>query len=177
MLTLVLGGARSGKSAYAQTLCTGRKVVFVATSRDEGDPEWLDRIARHRDARPSQWRTFEAPLDLAGAVAALRNGETALVDCLGVWISNLMYDQRDRSAREIEGHVLGELACLLDAASARDAVVVSNEVGGGTVPEHAVTRQFRDLLGLANQTVAQAADRVVLLTAGLPLVLKDGGIR
>jgi adenosylcobinamide kinase/adenosylcobinamide-phosphate guanylyltransferase len=177
MLTLVVGGARSGKSAYAQSLCTGREVAFVATSHQEDDPEWLDRIARHRDARPLEWRTVEAPVDLPQAVAALHSGETALIECLGVWISNLMHEHRDRSASETERHILGEVARLLKAISARDTVVVSNEVGDGTVPEHAVARRFRDLVGQANQRLAQAADRVVLITAGLPLVLKDGGAR
>lgn len=177
MLTLVLGGARSGKSAYAQSICAGRQVVFVATSRDEGDPEWRDRIARHQGGRPAEWRTVEAPVDLAAAVAAVGKAEIALVDCLGVWVSNLMYERRERGVAETERHILAEVGRLGDAASGRDAVAVSNEVGDGTVPEHPVARQFRDLLGLANQKLACVADRVVLVTAGLPLVLKDRGVR
>jgi adenosylcobinamide kinase/adenosylcobinamide-phosphate guanylyltransferase len=177
MLTLVLGGARSGKSAFAKSICAGRGVVFVATARDEGDAEWSERVARHRRDRPAEWRTLEAPLDVPGAVAASREGEIALVDCLGVWISNLMYERRDEGAVALEGHVMAELARLVDAIAGKDAVIVSNEVGDATVPEHAVARRFRDLLGLANQRLAQAADRVVLVTAGLPLVLKGDGCR
>jgi adenosylcobinamide kinase/adenosylcobinamide-phosphate guanylyltransferase len=172
MLTLILGGARSGKSVYAQSLCAGRSVVFVATARDEGDAEWHDRIARHRHERPPEWRTIEEPLDLAVAVQRTASGGTALVDCLGVWLSNLLYEDRERPWPEAEERILVQVQRFLAAAAGRDVVVVSNEVGAGTVPEHPVARRFRDVLGRTNQMVAQAADRVVLLTAGLPLVLK-----
>ncbi len=174
MLTLVLGGARSGKSRYAQSLCSGREVVFLATGRDQGDPEWRARIARHRRDRPPGWRTVEAPLDLATAFAAVGEGELALVDCLSLWVSNLMDERRSASEPDVEAHVLGELERALDAAAGRDAVIVSNEVGSATVPGHPVARHFRDLLGFANQAVAGRADRVVLVVAGLPVVLKDG---
>lgn len=174
MLTLVLGGARSGKSAYAQSLCAGRSVLFVATARDEGDAEWRERIARHRRERPPAWRTLEEPLDLPAAIGATAPGETVLVDCLSLWVSNLLHEERERAWAEAEDRILGEVQRLVSAAAGREAVVVSNEVGGGTVPEHPLARRFRDLLGRANQAVARAADRVVLLTAGIPLVLKEG---
>lgn len=177
MLTLVLGGARSGKSRYAQSLCFGRRVVFLATARDESDGEWRERIARHRADRPPTWRTLEAPVDLAGALAAVGEGETALVDCLSLWVSNLMDEQRDCAPDVLEARVLGEVERTIDAVAGRDTVIVSNEVGSATVPEHLVARRFRDLLGFANQAVARRADRVVLLVAGLPIVLKDGGGR
>jgi adenosylcobinamide kinase/adenosylcobinamide-phosphate guanylyltransferase len=177
MLTLVLGGARSGKSRYAQSLCTGRDVVFVATARDQGDPEWRARIARHREDRPPGWRTVEAPVDLAAALATVEAPAVALVDCLSLWVSNLMEARRASPAREVEAHVLGALAGVLDATAGHDVVLVSNEVGGATVPEHPVARRFRDLLGFANRAAARRAARVVLVVAGLPLVLKeeDGG--
>ncbi|HEY8150602.1 MAG TPA: bifunctional adenosylcobinamide kinase/adenosylcobinamide-phosphate guanylyltransferase [Vicinamibacteria bacterium] len=175
MLTFVLGGARSGKSAYARSLCASRPVVFVATARDDGDGEWSQRIARHRRDRPSAWRTVEAPTDIAAALETVRVDEVALVDCLGVWLSNLMYEQRDLAPDAAEARILGEVERFLAAARRLDVVVVSNEVGGGTVPEHPVARRFRDLLGLSNQWVARAADRVFLVTAGLPAVLKGGG--
>lgn len=177
MLTLVLGGARSGKSRYAQSLCSGRSVVFLATARDEGDAEWRERIARHRTDRPPTWRTVEAQSDLAGALAAVGEGETALVDCLSLWVANLMDERRDSGPREVEAGVLAEVERALDAVAGPDAVIVSNEVGSATVPDHPVARQFRDLLGFANQAVARRADRVVLVVAGLPMVLKDGGGR
>lgn len=173
MLTLVLGGARSGKSAYARSLCAGRPVLFVATARDEGDTEWRERIARHRRERPAAWRTVEEAIELASALAATAPGETALVDCLSVWVSNLLYEERERAWDEAEERILGRVQGFVAATAGREVVVVSNEVGGGTVPEHPVARRFRDVLGRANQAVARAADRVVLLTAGLPLVLKE----
>ncbi len=173
MLTLVLGGARSGKSRYAQSLCAGRDVVFVATARDQGDPEWRARIARHREDRPPGWRTVEAPGDLATVLAGVEPPSVALVDCLGLWVSNLMEARSASPAHEVEAHVLGALEGVLDATAGRDVAMVSNEVGGATVPEHPVARRFRDLLGFANQAVARRADRVVLVVAGLPLVLKE----
>jgi adenosylcobinamide kinase/adenosylcobinamide-phosphate guanylyltransferase len=173
MLTLVLGGARSGKSAYAQSLCAGRAVVFVATARDDGDAEWRERIARHRRDRPAAWRTLEETLDLPVALADTAADETVLVDCLSVWVSNLFYKERERPWAEAEERILSEVQRFLAAAARREVVVVSNEVGGGTVPDHPVARRFRDVLGRANQMAARAADRVVLLTAGLPLMLKE----
>jgi adenosylcobinamide kinase/adenosylcobinamide-phosphate guanylyltransferase len=173
MLTLILGGARSGKSAYAQSLCAGRPVLFLATARDDGDAEWQERIARHRRDRPAAWRTFEEPLDLPAALDAAGPGETALVDCLSVWVSNLLYEERERPWPKVEDRILASVRRFVAAAAGREVVVVSNEVGGGTVPEHSVARRFRDVLGRTNQIVAAAADRVVLITAGLPLVLKE----
>lgn len=173
MLTLILGGARSGKSAYAQALCAGRAVLFIATAREDPDAEWSERIARHRRQRPPAWRTVEAPLDLPLALETTAAGETVLVDCLSVWVSNLLYEERERPWPHAEESILGQVQRFLAGAAAREVVVVSNEVGGGTVPDHLVARRFRDVLGRANQTAARAADRVVLITAGLPLVLKE----
>ncbi len=175
MLTLVLGGARSGKSRYAQSLCSGRDVVFLATARDQGDPEWRARIARHRGDRPPTWRTVEVPIALATALAAVCEGEVALVDCLSLWVSNLMDEQRTSTESDLEAYVLDELERAFDAVAGRDAVIVSNEVGSATVPDYPVARRFRDLLGFANQAAADRADRVVLIVAGLPIVLKDEG--
>jgi adenosyl cobinamide kinase/adenosyl cobinamide phosphate guanylyltransferase len=110
-------------------------------------------------------------------LAAVGEGETALVDCLSLWVANLMDGRRDCAPREVEAGVLAEVERALDAVAGRDAVIVSNEVGSATVPEHPVARRFRDLLGFANQAVARRADRVVLVVAGLPMVLKDGGGR
>jgi adenosylcobinamide kinase/adenosylcobinamide-phosphate guanylyltransferase len=173
MLTLVLGGARSGKSRYAQALSDGRPTVYVATARAAGDPELQGRIDRHRRDRPASWTTVEEPEDVASAVVLARPaGAPVIVDCVTVWISNLLWKHRDATAPDQEHAVLRAAQELADAGRSRTVVAVSNEVGGGTVPEHPVARTFRDVHGLANQLLAREAGRVVLVVAGLPVVLK-----
>jgi adenosylcobinamide kinase/adenosylcobinamide-phosphate guanylyltransferase len=166
-LTLVLGGARSGKSRHAEGLVTAAPSpwIYVATAQ-AFDDEMAVRIAEHRSRRDAGWTTIEAPLDLAGAIAAHANSShIMLIDCLTLWLSNVMLDNRDVEA-----------ACdmLVDALAAADGpiVVVSNEVGLGIVPDNALARRFRDAQGRLNQQVAANADRVVLMAAGLPLTLK-----
>ena len=173
-LTLVLGGARSGKSAYAESLFGGAGAVYVATA-EAIDDEMRDRIARHRARRGDGWTTVEAPLDLAGALRAQarvgareRDRPGVLVDCLTVWLGNLMHAGRDVD-REA-GRLLESLA----APEAAPVVLVANEVGLGVVPDNPMARAFRDHAGRLNQALAERADRVVLVTAGLPLVLKPG---
>lgn len=171
MLTLVIGGARSGKSRYAQSLARSeeRPVLFVATATPE-DPEMAARIERHRADRPPHWKTLEAPLDV---VAAVRGADTVvLLDCVTLWISNLLYEHRalDRGARE--ARILGEVEALAAVLIEKEAIAVSNEVGEGIVPESSLAREFRDLQGQANQILAREAGRVVLLVAGIPLALK-----
>jgi len=174
VLSLVLGGARSGKSRYAQLLCAGRElVVVVATARDDGDPEWRERIQQHRRDRPEGWQTLEEPVLVPEALAGLPPGAVALVDCVTLWLANLAWDERHRTRGERETRLLTRVGALARAAAGREVVLVSNEVGGGIVPEHAAAREFRDIQGRANQHLAAAAERVVLVTAGLPLVLKD----
>lgn len=175
MLTLVLGGARSGKSRFAQSLAAaaGGPVLFVATaapvSPDE-DPEMAARIARHLADRPSRFKTLEAPLD---AVAAVRSAEAVVVfDCVTIWISNLLYEHRALERALREKKILGEVEALAAVLREREAIAVSNEVGEGIVPETPLAREFRDLQGQANQILAREASRVVLLVAGIPLTLK-----
>ena len=165
--TLVLGGARSGKSRYAeQEVMSSRPPwIYVATA-ESFDDEMATRIAEHKSRRSLDWQTIDAPLDLAGALAALPRSATVLVDCLTLWLSNRMLAGADVDA-EI-GH--------LEAALARPAgtvVLVANEVGSGIVPDNALARRFRDLQGALNQRIAARADRVVLVVAGLPLALKE----
>ena len=167
-LTLVLGGARSGKSAYAESLVAGAGAVYVATA-EAIDDEMRDRIARHRARRGAEWTTVEAPLDLAGAVGAQARGADGagvLVDCLTVWLGNLMHAGRD---------IDREVRTLLESIAVTEApvVLVANEVGLGVVPENALARAFRDHAGRLNQALAARADRVVLVTAGIPLDLKS----
>lgn len=186
--TLVFGGARSGKSAYAERLAheSGKEIVVVATSR-AGDTEMAARIARHRERRPAHWQTVEEELALA---AVLREHcapqRLVLVDCLTLWLSNLMFCD-GRAWPEVGEVALPErfhqeraaLLDLLDGGDegdegglAGDVVFVSNEVGMGIVPWGAVSRCFADEAGRLNQAVAARADRAVFVAAGLPLVLK-----
>jgi adenosylcobinamide kinase/adenosylcobinamide-phosphate guanylyltransferase len=165
-VTLVLGGARSGKSRYAESLITTRSPpwLYVATG-EASDDEMTERIAAHRARRGPEWRTVEAPRDLPGAIAAAPVGNAVLVDCLTLWLSNLMLAEADIVAE----------ALRLDGVLAQakvPIVLVSNEVGAGIVPENALARQFRDAHGRLNQQVAARANRVVLMVAGVPLVVK-----
>jgi adenosyl cobinamide kinase/adenosyl cobinamide phosphate guanylyltransferase len=164
-LTFVLGGARSGKSRYAESLVASLPppFVYVATAQG-GDDEMVARIAAHRARRGTGWRTIEAPRDLRGALAACGNAPV-LLDCLTLWLSNLMLEEAD-----VEAEIKGLEAALAAAAAPR--VVVANEVGSGIVPEFPLGRKFRDLQGTLNQRIAARADRVVLMVAGLPLLIK-----
>jgi adenosyl cobinamide kinase/adenosyl cobinamide phosphate guanylyltransferase len=164
-LTLVLGGARSGKSRYAESLIAALPPpwLYMATA-EAGDAEMTARIETHRARRGPQWQTIEA---LRGLAAALqRSGDRpVLVDCLTLWLSNLMLAGVDIEAET------AHLERALAAATA-PVVLVANEVGYGIVPEHPLGRKFRDLQGLLNQRIAGRADRVVLVVAGLPLAVK-----
>jgi adenosylcobinamide kinase/adenosylcobinamide-phosphate guanylyltransferase len=178
MLTLVIGGARSGKSRFAQTLaCQARRPAYIATARAE-DTEMAVRIARHREARPAHWVTIEEPLAVAGAIAAAaRERDFVLLDCLTVWLSNFCWEHREESDGEIEAGALAEVARVTEAAAASDVVLVTNEVGCGLVPESPVGRLFRDLQGWVNQEAARAAERVVQVVAGIPVEIKTAGGR
>jgi adenosylcobinamide kinase / adenosylcobinamide-phosphate guanylyltransferase len=161
-VSLILGGARSGKSARALALASAAPRTFLATA-EALDDEMADRIARHQAERGAGWRLVEAPLDLAPAVARHREG-SLVVDCLTLWLSNLMHAGRDPAA---------ETEALLDALrDCRRAILVSNEVGLSIAPENALARAFRDEQGRLNQRVAAAADHVEFVAAGLPLLLK-----
>ncbi len=164
---LVLGGARSGKSAHAEGLlaASGLERVYIATA-EAGDPEMNERIAAHRARRGPDWRTVEAPLRLEETLAAeAGEGRAVLVDCLTLWLSNLMAADEDFEAR---------IAQLVETAKAAKGlrVFVSNEVGLGIVPDTPLGRRFRDAQGRMNQAMAAAADHVVFTAAGLPLILK-----
>ena len=165
-LTLVIGGARSGKSRYAESLITALPPpwIYVATAQAL-DAEMAARIGAHQARRGAGWTTIEAPCDLAGMIAA--QGETpVLIDCLTLWLSNLLLADAD-----CDGEI-GRLDQVLARAAAAPVVCVSNEVGLGIVPDNALARRFRDLQGLLNQKIAARADRVVLMVAGLPLTVK-----
>lgn len=161
---MILGGARSGKTTHALQLAeaTSGGLVMIATA-EALDEEMAERIARHRAERGPRWRTLEAPLDLAGALAQVGADETAVVDCLTLWVSNLMFAEQDIE-RETES--------LIAAVTGRNVILVSNEVGLGIVPDNALARRFRDEAGRLNQRIAAAAGRVLFIAAGLPLALK-----
>ena len=165
--TLILGGARSGKSLHAMQLAgelTGHP-HFIATALAI-DEEMRVRIARHREERDANWQVVEEPLAVAAAIADLKADDVAVVDCLTLWLSNLMHNGLDPER---------EITRLLDAIGESPArlMLVSNELGLGIVPATPLGREFRDEQGRLNQRIARFADRVILLVAGLPLALKS----
>lgn len=165
--TLVLGGARSGKSAFAEQWMrdSGLERVYLATAT-AGDDEMRSRIAHHRQRRGDNWMTVEEPLALVETLAReTGRGRAILVDCLTLWLSNLMLAERDPDAESLR------LARFLEAAEC-PVVLVSNEVGLGLVPETPLGRSFRDAQGRLNQIVAASVPNVVFIAAGLPLWLK-----
>ena len=172
-LTLILGGARAGKSTYAQRLAgSGERVLFLATA-EAGDREMAARIEAHRESRPAEWDTLEEPLDLVGALATVADGhDTVLLDCLTLWVSNLLLQGGETESAGAD--IPGETRRLLGAYERGTAswIVVSNEVGLGVVPPSALGRAYADELGRANQIVAAAAADVYFVVAGLPLNLK-----
>lgn len=172
-VSLVLGGARSGKSTHAEKLVTGslhgaspHPAIYIATA-EAGDVEMATRIMAHRARRGVGWTTIEEPLKLAEALeAAEAHGQPMLVDCLTLWLSNLMHagadvdEATDELLRSLDGHK-------------SPVVFVSNELGLGLVPETPLGRSFRDAMGRMNMRVAERAYRVIFMAAGLPLVMKD----
>ncbi len=165
-LTLVLGGAASGKSAFAETLvmATGKPRVYLATAQ-AFDDEMRAKVDRHRDQRGPDWTTLEAPHDVAPALSGLHTDQVCLLDCATMWLSNRMLAEDDLAAAQDKF-----LAAL--AGCAAELVVVSNEVGQGIVPDNALARRFRDAQGRLNIALAARSDRVIQVVAGLPLVLK-----
>jgi adenosyl cobinamide kinase/adenosyl cobinamide phosphate guanylyltransferase len=169
-LTVLLGGARSGKSALAQRLA-GRwdgPVTVVATGQAR-DAEMAERIARHRAARPAGWETVEEPLELAAALAACGRDTLVVVDCLTLWVSNLL----EQGLTDAEVGARAGTAAAVAAGRTAPTVAVSNEVGSGIVPAEPLARRYRDLLGQVNAVWVAAADRALLLVAGRALPLTD----
>jgi adenosylcobinamide kinase / adenosylcobinamide-phosphate guanylyltransferase len=170
-LTLVLGGARSGKSRYAEGLVSALPAPWLYIATAEGlDDEMRQRIAEHRRRRGPEWETVDAPIELAETIAHHGQGAGAvLIDCLTLWLSNVMLAGRDRE---------DERAKLLEAlrTAGKPIVAVSNEVGMGVVPDNALARRFRDEQGRLNAEIAALAAHVVLMTAGLPLVVKGAPV-
>lgn len=166
MRTLVLGGASSGKSAYAEKLCVESALdrVYIATA-EAYDDEMREKIARHRDQRGPDWVTIEAPRTAADAISGTGPGQIVLLDCVTFWLSNHLLAESD-----LEQECAGLLAAFRNCPS--HLIVVTNEVGQGVVPDSSLGRRFRDWQGRLNQQLADEADRVVAVMAGLPLELK-----
>lgn len=173
MIELVLGGARSGKSRYAeqQAIASELPVRYLATA-EAGDSEMQTRIEHHRQRRPAEWQTLEEPIRLAETVRQYAlPGYCLLVDCLTLWLSNVLFDKQGQLQESL---FKTERSALLQALSQCNGrvIMVSNEVGLGVVAADAMTRRFVDEAGFLHQALAQICDRVVLVTAGLPQKLK-----
>ena len=170
---LVLGGAQSGKSYYAQQVASQfERVAFIATARDT-DTEMRKKIARHRRERPSAWRTIEAPLELTKAIrSSSQESDVVLVDCLTVYVDNVMSRRRKSKSKSDSKECISAVCDAIRTADA-SVIVVSNEVGSGVVPPYRSGRAYRDFLGQMNQKVAQIADKVILMVAGVPMMVKE----
>ena len=182
-LTLITGGARSGKSAFAEKMAASSagQVVYIATmSIGRGDDESVVRVNRHKSRRPELWRTIEEPVHLAREISSLPSDTSVcLIDCLSLWLANLLpqldEDQPSCDLPEIERSIDEDCSRLLEAIAGKPTIqfiIVTNEVGSGIVPANVVARVYRDLLGTLNQTVARASERVWLCCVGLQLALK-----
>ncbi|MGV8848425.1 MAG: bifunctional adenosylcobinamide kinase/adenosylcobinamide-phosphate guanylyltransferase [Propionibacteriaceae bacterium] len=175
MRTLVTGGARSGKSTFAESVMRADQVDYVATGYPASaeDPDWADRVRRHQERRPAGWRTIET-LDVAGILLA-DSATPVLVDCVGLWLTRTA-DELNAWTGDAEDALEARVASLIDALShtPRDVVLVTNEVGLGLVPDTASGRWFRDALGRLNVGLAERCDEVWLCVAGIPVPVKHG---
>ena len=180
--TLIIGGARSGKSRYAQELAlkSGGPVIFVATAT-AGDEEMRQRIEEHRKARPDVWSTFEATTHVGSQVLQkIGEAKTVIVDCITLLINNIFLQYSDHAGERIdapliEKAVVTEIGELVDCIGRVNTnfIIVTNEVGLGLVPANRMGRLYRDLLGNANQMLAQHADEIYLMVAGIPMLIKS----
>jgi len=170
--TFIIGGCRSGKSRHALEQAekiSGRKRIFIATCMPLDD-EMKERIDRHKQERDKSWRTVESSLELPEAINEnSREGDVILVDCLTLWINNLLMETEDHDILHQRIHKL--IFAIKEAKCS--IILVSNEVGAGIVPENRLARQFRDLAGFSNQKVAECAERVIWMVAGIPVVIKS----
>ena len=175
--TLIIGGARSGKSTYAQETArkSGKTVLFVATA-EAGDEDMRIRIEAHRNSRPAEWNTLEATTQIGRQIREnIGKAELVIIDCVTLLVNNIFMRYDDTTdADEADKEVMSEIEELIDCMDVTEAdfIIVTNETGLGIVPADRVSRMYRDALGRANQRIAQHADEVYLLTAGIPLTIK-----
>jgi len=178
VITVITGGARSGKSGYAQKLAenSASQRVYIATARPD-DEEMRRRIGRHQASRGESWRTVEEPLDLTGAIKTLPPDGVAVVDCLTLWLSNMMMEafERGRPFGEDEAAREGEKLRQSIAPLPSPIILVTNEVGMGVMPTNELARRFGDCAGRLNQIIAEEANRVVLMTCGIATIIKNKG--
>ncbi len=176
-IVLITGGARSGKSRFAQELAASisRSVLFVATA-EALDEDMASRIERHRLSRPPEWRTIEAPRHIAAAVRDAVREDVVLIDCITLLVSNILTGGSGRVEEGPQEAIILEIDQLIGQMRAVPAsfLIVSNEVGMGLVPDNPLGRQYRDMLGKANQLLAAVADQVYLMVAGIPVPVKGG---
>lgn len=176
--TLILGGARSGKSRYAEELASNvcGAVLFVATA-EPGDEEMQKRIEAHRRNRPMFWQTLEATENVGSQITEnIGAAQTVIIDCITLLVSNVLLKHENEPDEVVEKAVTDETDGLIECTGSSEAnfIIVSNEVGLGLVPADPLSRRYRDLLGRVNQALAQHADEVVMLVAGLPVTVKKG---
>ncbi len=168
-LTLITGGARSGKSTHALALAANYQRKYFLATGEARDEEMAERIEYHRVTRPAEFHTIEEPVNLVTEIRKLTGRADLLVlDCLTLWISNLMHSEQSDSDIMLEADQLAEIL----QQSAFASIVVTDEVGWGIVPEHPIARQYRDLLGWTNQKIATVADQVLLMVSGFPVKVK-----
>jgi adenosylcobinamide kinase / adenosylcobinamide-phosphate guanylyltransferase len=177
-LIYISGGCRSGKSAYAQSLAenTPGRRAYLATC-PLIDTEMEQRIALHRQQRADrEWETIEAPLDLAGAIEQAENFDVLLIDCLTLWVNNLLYEAEQKGVSLSEQMISKQCTELVAVCRKRNQTIifVSNELGMGLVPADPLSRRYRDCLGRCNQTIAKLANEAVFMVSGIPLTLKQG---
>ncbi len=177
-LTLVIGGTRSGKSAFATELAKKHKHVCYIATADSGqslqinDGEMLDRIQKHRENRPTGWKTVEAPLELDKAVSNINEDlEVILIDCITIYVTNMLLSNHNEEGDEYIIDAINKL-CSVCKNAPFNVIMVTNEVGCGVVPDNALSRRFRDIAGYANQIIAGEADNVYLVTAGIENKIK-----
>lgn len=176
-MILVTGGARSGKSAFAEKRCSAHhRVAYIATARPSPDPEMRMRIEKHRRRRPSSWETIETDRDF---LKKIKDVDAVLLDCVTVMISNYLFERgseepSEEDIRAVENRAIGELDALIEGIDARGNLlyIVTNEVGSGLVPMHPLSRAFRDIQGRVNQHLAQKAEQVYLCVSGIPVKIK-----